>query len=253
MEGFVSLISQQGGDPFQLNNLQDAFSPSVTAGASGEQSSIEDITSLKTTHEDQTSRQQSQPTQTQSTPEKPIQSVSVETVSEDRKSESTQELSSKEVETNKDSTKSATDSESKLPKPSEVLMKALITMKQTQLSKKIDSASFVRCTDTGGQPEYQELLSLLLTESNTVFIVFNLEHDLSSPRLLEYLPSVDAAPVTYESAYTVGEMLQQSLASVPMKKMWERLENSFSPDTSCEAVSEDSSLVHTRTKCPQRE
>ena len=218
MQGLVLLITQQGGDPFQLKGLQDIFSPSATAGASGEHSSIADSPSHKTTQDDQPSTQQSQPTQTHSTQEKQVQSVPVESSSTDKESESTQEISSVEVETDKNSTKPTTDLEDKLPEPSEVLMKALITMKQTELSKKIDSASFVRCTDTGGQPEYQELLSLLLTQANTVFIVFSLEHDLSSPHLLEYLPSVDGPPVTYESAYTVGEMLQQSLASVPVEE-----------------------------------
>ena len=219
MEGFVSLITQQGGDPFLLQRVQDVFSLSATAGASGEHSSIEDIPSHKTTQEDQPITQHSQPTQIQSTQEKQDQIVPVESSSADMESESTQEISSHvEVEADKDSSKSETDLEDKLPKPSEVLMKALITMKQTELSNKIDSASFVRCTDTGGQPEYQELLSLLLTDANTVFIVFSLEHDLSSPHLLEYVPSVYGPPVTYESAYTVGEMMQQSLASVPVEE-----------------------------------
>ena len=103
-----------------------------------------------------------------------------------------------------------------LPTASTVLRQALISYKQTQLSNKMDSASFVQCTDTGGQPEYQEFLSLLIAGSNTVFITFNLEHDLDSYQTLEYLPSVNEDPVVYESPYTVGEMLCQTLISVPI-------------------------------------
>ena len=106
--------------------------------------------------------------------------------------------------------------EGQFPSASTVMNKALISLKQIQLSRKIDSASYVLCTDTGGQPEYQELLALLIVESNTVYIIFNLEHDLHSFQLLVYLPSVDGDPVTYESLYTIGEMLCQSLISVPV-------------------------------------
>ena len=107
-------------------------------------------------------------------------------------------------------------SDVQIPSASAVLHQALIHLRQTELSNRIDSASFVLCTDTGGQPEYQEFLSLLIAASNTVFIILNLEHDLHSYQLLEYLPSVDEDPVMYESPYTVGEMLCQSLISVPI-------------------------------------
>ena len=106
-----------------------------------------------------------------------------------------------------------------LPSPSTVLEQALIKMRLAQVSVRIDSASFVFCTDTGGQPEYQELLSLLMAASNTVFIIFNLMHDLQSIQPLEYLPSVNEDPVQYESPHTVGEMLCQSLISVPIHNL----------------------------------
>ena len=83
-----------------------------------------------------------------------------------------------------------------LPSPSQVLEQALITMRQAEATKNIDSASFVYFTDTGGQPEFQEALPLLLAGSNTVLIIFNLEHDLHSNPPLEYIPSLDEPPST---------------------------------------------------------
>ena len=103
-----------------------------------------------------------------------------------------------------------------LPSASAVLNQALINMHRTQLNDRMDSASYVTCTVTGGQPEYQELLSLLIAAYNAVYIIFNLEHDLQSIQALEYLPSVNDDPVTYESPHSVGEMLYQSLVSVPI-------------------------------------
>ena len=105
-----------------------------------------------------------------------------------------------------------------LPSPSQVLEQALITMRQAEVTKNVDSATFVYFTDTGGQPEFQEALSLLLAGCNTVLIVFNLEHDLHSSPPLEYLPSLDEPPIQYDSPYTVGEMLCQSLMSVPIEE-----------------------------------
>ena len=103
-----------------------------------------------------------------------------------------------------------------LPSPSQVLEQALMMMRQVEATKNIDSASFVYFTDTGGQPEFQEALSLLMASCNTVLIVLNLEHDLHSNPPLEYLPSLDQPPIQYPSPYTVGEMLCQSLMSVPI-------------------------------------
>ena len=56
-------------------------------------------------------------------------------------------------------------SNEELPSPSQVLEQALIMMRQAEATKNIDSASFVYFTDTGGQPEFQEALSLLMAGS----------------------------------------------------------------------------------------
>ena len=103
-----------------------------------------------------------------------------------------------------------------LPSPAQVLEQAFIMMRQAEATRNIDSASFVYFTDTGGQPEFHELLSILMAACNTIFIIFNLETDLGSKPPLEYLPSLDEPAVCYDSPYTVGEMLCQSLLSVPI-------------------------------------
>ena len=114
--------------------------------------------------------------------------------------------------------KSDVTSDMELGAPLEVFDKAMFAMRQAEVSKSIDSASFVYFTDTGGQPEFQELFPLLNAPSNIVFIVFNLEHDLESCPPLEYLPSTSEPPIQYQSPYTVGEMLSESLLSVPITK-----------------------------------
>ena len=103
-----------------------------------------------------------------------------------------------------------------LPSPAQVLEQAFIMMRQAEATRNIDSASFVYFTDTGGQPEFYELLSVLMAACNTIFIIFSLENDLGSKPPLEYLPSLDEPAVCYDSPYTTGEMLCQSLLSIPI-------------------------------------
>ena len=103
-----------------------------------------------------------------------------------------------------------------LPSPGQVLEQAFIMMRQAEATRNIDSASFVYFTDTGGQPEFNELLSVLMAASNTFYIIFSLENDLGSKPPLEYLPLLDEPAVCYDSPYTTGEMLCQSLLSIPI-------------------------------------
>ena len=213
MEGFIALVTQHG-NLFQQESLQESLSiPSTTR--TGEQSSA-----IDTDNEPVSPQSQVQPDMKHSQQSQP------QTVKETVASEAPEESPSLDQETNmasstdgvspRDSITVHGNIEGQLPSASNVMNKALISMKQMELSRKIDSASYVLCTDTGGQPEYQEMLALLMAESNSVYIILNLEHDLHSIQPLEYLPSVDGDPVIYKSPHTVGEMLYQSLISVPV-------------------------------------
>ena len=207
IEGFVSLVTQQG-NPFQRD--MDL----LTEGS--------EISTAQMNQPSATSRSQDGPQTPRQAPDYSSQTKeSGENVHEGSTNNIVQEendisvggSSNRELDSNK---VVGVHSDVQIPSASAVLHQALINLRQTELSNRIDSASFVLCTDTGGQPEYQEFLSLLIAASNAVFIILNLEHDLHSYQLLEYLPSVNDAPVTYESPYTVGEMLCQSLISVPI-------------------------------------
>ena len=223
MEGFVALVTQQGS-PFQQQAIQDYLSVTNTAGA-GQQSNVQSSLLQETTlpkQEGQPSVQQGKQAQPLTQKEERVHERPMESASAHKGKEGTSQGSSTDGETK----------EGQLPSASAVLKKALISMRQTELSKRIDSASYVLCTDTGGQPEFQELLSLLMAECNSVFIIFNMLHDLYSTLILQYLPSVDGEPVSYESPHTVAEMLYQSLISVPVESSGVRASESDSQDVS---------------------
>ena len=233
MEGFVALVTQQGS-PFQQQAIQDYLSVPSTAGA-GQQSNVQSRLSQETTlpkQEGQPSVQQREQAQPLTQKEEGEHEKPVESASARKGKEGAGQGSSTDGEAEKGGIRAPGVKEGQLPSASAVLKKALISMRQTELSKRIDSASYVLCTDTGGQPEFQELLSLLMAECNSVFIIFNMLHDLYSTLILQYLPSVDGEPVSYESPHTVAEMLYQSLISVPVESSGARASETDSQDVS---------------------
>ena len=233
MEGFVALVTQQGS-PFQQQAIQDYLSVPSTAVA-GQQSNVQSRLLQETTlpkQEGQPSVQQREQAQPLTQKEEGVHEKPVESASAHKGKEGTGQGSSTDGEAGKGGIGAAGVKEGQLPSASAVLKKALISLRQTELSKRIDSASYVLCTDTGGQPEFQELLSLLMAECNSVFIIFNMLHDLYSTLILQYLPSVDGEPVSYESPHTVAEMLYQSLISVPVESSSVRASETDSQDVS---------------------
>ena len=207
IEGFVSLVTQQG-NPFQrdMGLLSEGNELSTD---SGDQTSA----TSRSPGGPQIPRQASDYSSQTKESGGNLHDSSTNNIVQEENDISVGGSSNRELDLNK---AVGVHSDVQIPSASAVLQQALINLRQTELSNRIDSASFVLCTDTGGQPEYQEFLSLLIAASNTVFIILNLEHDLHSYQLLEYLPSVHNDPVKYESPYTVGEMLCQSLISVPI-------------------------------------
>ena len=69
-------------------------------------------------------------------------------------------------------------------------------------------------TDTGGQPEFQELLPILVCGPSVFFLVFRLDLDLNSRYKVKYINSSGESIVPYESGLTIQETLLQSLATI---------------------------------------
>ena len=69
-------------------------------------------------------------------------------------------------------------------------------------------------TDTGGQPEFQELLPILVSGPSLFFLTFRLDIELNRRYRVEYIDSKGKSIIPYESSLTVQEMLLQSLATI---------------------------------------
>ena len=69
-------------------------------------------------------------------------------------------------------------------------------------------------TDTGGQPECQEILPGLIAGPSLFLLVFNLMHSLDRRYKVQFVRSTSEKTVEYDSSFTVKEVLLRSLASI---------------------------------------
>lgn len=103
--------------------------------------------------------------------------------------------------------------------------KTTIKFFQEALSKKGASGlqqylvdpEIIYMTDTGGQPEFQELLPALVEGPSVFFIVFRLDQNLESRYKVEYVRS-DEEMKPYYSSLTVQEDILRSFASIVSTK-----------------------------------
>ena len=86
--------------------------------------------------------------------------------------------------------------------------------KQSKLKELVDEPWMLYITDTGGQPEFQELLPILVSGPSLFFLVFSLHLELNKKFRVEYITSHGKVTVPYEAGLTVLEMLHQSLATI---------------------------------------
>ena len=68
--------------------------------------------------------------------------------------------------------------------------------------------------DTGGQPEFQEVLPVITAGPSAFFVVFKLPDSLTQKYRVQYVQSPAHKSITYESSFTVIESMLQSLASI---------------------------------------
>ena len=106
---------------------------------------------------------------------------------------------------------------SQLPNPIIVLQNAVQHRRQIEATKKLRKRHFLYLTDTGGQPEFRELLPLFLPGPTTTFIVFDLRYEFHSIKEVEFLQS-DLVPVKYGKTFTVKEVINDILQNIYCSK-----------------------------------
>ena len=97
--------------------------------------------------------------------------------------------------------------------PLDIFKEALKSEKWGEVEAFIKDSLTIYFTDTGGQPEFQEVLPALISGPALFFLVFKLIDDLNQRYEVQFIsPSRKSRP--YVSSFTVKETLLQSLASI---------------------------------------
>lgn len=72
----------------------------------------------------------------------------------------------------------------------------------------------IHFTDTGGQPEFQEIIPMLVSGPSLFFLVFSLATGLKGKYEVEYRDACEKLAEPYKSSFTVKEVMLQCLSSI---------------------------------------
>ena len=115
--------------------------------------------------------------------------------------------------TRSDSISSVTSAISITYETPEDMYRELLLLKDRKQTKG-DECISLHLLDTGGQPEFMDILPLLLTCPSLIVLVFNMNTKLTDRYIVEYVSPDGSRAIPYESSFTVEEVLLQTLASV---------------------------------------
>ena len=93
------------------------------------------------------------------------------------------------------------------------MKEALKNQNKTKVQGLLDDSATIFYADTGGQPEFHEVLPALIAGPTIFIFIFSLFHGLHSKYNVTYRSS-DSESLTYESSFTVKEVFEQFLASI---------------------------------------
>ena len=98
--------------------------------------------------------------------------------------------------------------------PLDIFKEALKNQKWGEVEAFLTDSLTIYFTDTGGQPEFQEVLPALISGPSLFFLVFKLTDDLNQKYRVTFVRSLTQESLPYESSFTVKDALLQSLASI---------------------------------------
>ena len=111
------------------------------------------------------------------------------------------------------------------------LMQEVLLSKGLHSIEEIEKTTTLYLMDTGGQPEFHEIMPLILNGPALHLVFFNLTFDLNKPVFIRFCQEDGTnAPITYKSSYTGKQMIFQLLSSHYC------LSKDLSPDSESAAV-----------------
>ena len=141
---------------------------------------------------------------------------------------------------------SPSTSKGQFSKPLDFFRRVLKEKGVSELKHYINNPWTLYLTDSGGQPEFHELLPALVVGPSVFFVVFRLDQDLNEKYEVEYVrPDKETHIKKYISSLTVQEDLMRSLASIASTRYLDISENEVKPKVILVATFKD--------KVPQEE
>ena len=102
----------------------------------------------------------------------------------------------------------------------DMFMKAMASNDWKQVKYTLEYTALINIEDTGGQPEFMDMLPALVIGPSLYFIFCRLIDDLKSRYTVSYLsPSSGESTVPMESTYTVEEVILQALSAVACARL----------------------------------
>ena len=95
-----------------------------------------------------------------------------------------------------------------------LLKQAIQNEKIEKVQALLQDTLIIHFRDSGGQPEFHEVVPALVPHSTLYLLMFNLNEDLNKQYKVTYKASEDDITDPYQSSYTVKESLLQLLASI---------------------------------------
>ena len=123
------------------------------------------------------------------------------------------------------STHSLQSVEGQSMKPTLEVFRDAFHKKRSKLKELVDDPWTLYITDTGGQPEFQELLPILVSGPTLFFLMFRLDWELNRRYQVEYITAQGKSIIPYEAGLTVQEMLLQSLATIDSTSIYRMVGN----------------------------
>ena len=99
-------------------------------------------------------------------------------------------------------------------KEENLVLQALKNKNTVKLQKFFHGNLIIHFRDTGGQPEFHEVVPALVPHSNLYLLMFNLNEDLNKQYKVTYKASEDDITDPYQSSFTVKQTLLQLLVSI---------------------------------------
>ena len=96
-----------------------------------------------------------------------------------------------------------------------LLMQQVLASRKVNTIKDIEKTTTLYLMDTGGQPEFHEIMSIILNGPALHLVFFNLSDDLNDPITIQFCQCDGTdAMITYNSSYTGKQMIYQLLSSL---------------------------------------